>query len=142
MNRQLQHYTTPGIPGTNCRIFLYPAFECRHNMNYWERGEYLGLGPGASSFVAGRRFTTISNHAEYARRLANGQPVMEGSEFLTMEQSAHERLLLGLRTARGVDLRRFRQEFGDSCFSRLEATLGPLSDTGLLKCSRRVCEAD
>jgi oxygen-independent coproporphyrinogen-3 oxidase len=112
--------------------FSLPGFECRHNMNYWNRGEYLGLGPGASSFLSGKRFAIISNHAEYARRLANGQTVIESSEILALEQSAHERLLLGLRTARGVDLGSFRQEFGDSCFNRFQATLEPLSDRGLL----------
>jgi oxygen-independent coproporphyrinogen-3 oxidase len=112
--------------------FSLPGFECRHNLNYWVRGEYLGLGPGASSFVAGRRFRTISDHTEYALRLARDQSVVEGWEVLTPEQSAHERLLLGLRTARGVDLGRFRHECGDSSFNRLQATLGPLSDAGLL----------
>ncbi len=112
--------------------FSLPGFECRHNMNYWAQGEYLGLGPGASSFISGRRFHTISDHEEYARRLAHGQPVVAGSESLTMQQSAQERLLLGLRTSRGVDLRGFLQEFGHSSFNRLQATLEPLSDVGLL----------
>jgi oxygen-independent coproporphyrinogen-3 oxidase len=112
--------------------FSLPGFECRHNLNYWERGEYLGLGPSASSFVAGRRFRTIPDHTEYALRLARGQSVVEGWEVLTPEQSAHERLLLGLRTARGVDLGRFRHECGDSSYDRLQATLGPLRDAGLL----------
>lgn len=112
--------------------FSLPGFECRHNMNYWEQGEYLGLGPSASSFISGRRFNTVSDHEEYARRLEHDQPVVEDSEFLTREQSAHERLLLGLRTAQGVDLCRFRREFGDNSYNRLQVTLGPLSDAGLL----------
>ena len=36
--------------------FTLPGHECRHNMNYWDRGEYLGLGPGAWSFISGRRY--------------------------------------------------------------------------------------
>ncbi|HYA85549.1 MAG TPA: radical SAM family heme chaperone HemW [Nitrospirota bacterium] len=112
--------------------FSLPGRECRHNMNYWEQGEYLGLGPSAASFISRRRFHTVSDHQEYARRLACGQSVVEESETLTREQSAYERLLLGLRTAHGVDLPRFEREFGDSIFNRLLVTLGPLSDAGLL----------
>jgi putative oxygen-independent coproporphyrinogen III oxidase len=112
--------------------FSLSGLECRHNMNYWEQGEYLGLGPSASSFISRRRFHTVSNLEEYIRRLAGNRPIVEDSEILTMEQSAYERLLLGLRTAHGVDLRRFHQEFGDNTFNRLQATLGPLSDAGLL----------
>jgi len=112
--------------------FSLPGFECRHNMNYWMQGEYLGLGSSASSYIAGKRFHSVSDNAEYARRLASGQTVVEYSEFLTPEQSAYERLLLGLRTAQGVELRRFQQDFGDNTFNRLQASLGPLSDAGLI----------
>lgn len=112
--------------------FSLYGLECRHNMNYWEQGEYLGIGPSAASFISGRRFHTISNYEEYTRRLACDQSVVEDDEILTIEESAYERLLLGLRTAHGVDLRRFQQEFGDSTFSRLQISLGPLRDAGLL----------
>ncbi len=112
--------------------FSLPGLECRHNMNYWDQGEYLGLGPSAASLIAGRRFRNVSDHEEYAERLANDLTVVEDNEILTIEQSAYERLMLGLRTARGVDLCRFHQEFGDNCFNRLQVTLGPLCDAGLL----------
>jgi oxygen-independent coproporphyrinogen-3 oxidase len=52
--------------------FALPGFECRHNMNYWSRGEYLGIGPGAWSFLSGRRYHTIADTEEYARRLSSG----------------------------------------------------------------------
>ena len=113
--------------------FALPGFECRHNMNYWERGEYLGLGPSASSFVGGRRFDNISDHEEYARRLAKGQSAVVDCEYITPEQAARERLLLGLRTSRGVDLRRFHDEQGDNSFRRLQASMTPLSDAGLIR---------
>lgn len=113
--------------------FALPGFECRHNMNYWERGEYLGLGPGASSFVAGRRFDNISDHEEYARRLARRRSVIVDCEEVTTEQAARERLLLGLRTSRGVDLCRFHDEQGSNSFRRLQASLPPLSAAGLIR---------
>ena len=113
--------------------FALPGFECRHNMNYWERGEYLGLGPGASSYVAGKRFDNIPDHEEYARRLARGQSAIVDCEEVTAEQAARERLLLGLRTSRGVDLRRFHDEQGNNSFRRLQASLPALSDAGLIR---------
>lgn len=113
--------------------FSLPGLECRHNMNYWEQGEYLGLGPSASSFISQRRFHTVSDYEEYARRLAGDLPIVDNSEILTMEQSAYERLMLGLRTAHGVDLHRFHKEFGDKIFNRFQETLGPLNNAGLLR---------
>jgi oxygen-independent coproporphyrinogen-3 oxidase len=41
--------------------FSLPGYECRHNLNYWYRGEYLGLGPGAWSFMSGTRSANISD---------------------------------------------------------------------------------
>ena len=61
--------------------FSLPGLECRHNMNYWEQGEYLGLGPSASSFISRRRFHTVSDLEEYTRRLAGDEPIVEDSEI-------------------------------------------------------------
>jgi len=53
--------------------FARPGFRCRHNLNYWRRGEYLGLGAGAHSFIGGRR---LWNHArpDVYEEKAGGRP--------------------------------------------------------------------
>ncbi len=86
--------------------FSLPGFECRHNMNYWDRGEYIGLGPAAWSFIGGRRCCNVSDTAEYSRRLFAGSLPVEYEERPDKEQAEAERLMLGLRTGRGVDVQR------------------------------------
>jgi len=115
--------------------YSLPGFECRHNMNYWERGEYLGLGPGAWSFVLGKRYSTIADTAEYSRRVTSGRTSVDVHEIVGLEQSAREIVLLRLRTMKGLDLRRFGREYGPDLLLRLERNAVPLRERGLLHTS-------
>ncbi len=113
--------------------FAMPGFECRHNMNYWERGEYLGLGPGAWSFILGRRYHNITDTGEYARGLAEGISVVVDSERPGPEQASRETILLSLRTMKGIDLRLYRKEYGPRLSQQLETNMAPLVAAGLLE---------
>jgi oxygen-independent coproporphyrinogen-3 oxidase len=112
--------------------FSLPGFECRHNRNYWKRGEYLGLGPGASSFFAGKRQDTIADTSEYTRRLSQGLSAIEAEEVVGADSAARETILLGLRTSQGVDLRRFQRVYGTALLKRLQENTGALETAGLL----------
>jgi oxygen-independent coproporphyrinogen-3 oxidase len=116
--------------------FSLPGFICRHNMNYWERGEYLGLGPGAWSFISGRRYRTIADVREYSFRTNSGLPVIGEEEAATLRQAANETVMLGLRTVQGVDRVRYEQEFGADAAQRLEKNAAPLKQAGLIEESK------
>ena len=112
--------------------FSLPGYECRHNMNYWKRGEYVGLGPGAWSFISGRRYANIADTTEYVQRLSTGRTIIVEQEIVDSESSARETVLLSLRTTKGLDLSRFEQEFGPDLLRRLERNAVPLRNAGLL----------
>ena len=113
--------------------FSLPGFICRHNMNYWERGEYLGLGPGAWSFISGRRYHTIADVNEYCMRLNEGLSVVEDEEVPDLRQAANETVMLGLRTARGADRERYERLFGADTAQQLDKNAAPLKQGGLLE---------
>jgi oxygen-independent coproporphyrinogen-3 oxidase len=113
--------------------FSLPGYECRHNMNYWDRGEYLGLGPGAWSFISGTRYANISDTTEYSQRLSSGRSAVEARETIGLVPSARETILLGLRTMKGLDILRFELQFGPDLLNRLERNAVPLRDAGLLR---------
>ena len=81
-----------------------PGRECRHNLNYWRRGEYLGLGLGAHSYLCGRRFHNTSRMADYLREAERGRFVHHDEEVLSPRQCTEEWLFLGLRLSEGLDL--------------------------------------
>ncbi len=112
--------------------FSFPGFSCRHNLNYWNRGEYLGIGPGSASFIDEKRYENIADIDEYIRRLRNGCSIIAREEAVGIDAAAREYLLLGLRTAQGVDLCRVQQEFGTDFSKQLEKNITALEAAGLV----------
>lgn len=82
--------------------FARPGRESRHNAAYWRLVPYLGLGPGAHSYVPPVRSWNVRDWAEYSRRLARGEAVEEGREVLGEADIALEGVWLGLRSDVGL----------------------------------------
>ena len=112
--------------------FSLPGYACRHNMNYWRRGEYLGLGPGAWSFIDSKRYHAVADSREYFVRLNTGRSVVEGAEVIDRLQAVNETIMLGLRTAEGVDLDCFGRVFGAEALTKIKRNLIPLEQEGLI----------
>ncbi len=90
--------------------FAKPGFECRHNMRYWEGGEYLGLGPSAHSFIDNRRFANKPDLKTYIDQISRGiRPLIFDTE--SIESRMAEAIMLGLRTTRGINRQDFRRRF-------------------------------
>ena len=85
---------------------------CRHNLKYWQRAPYLGLGPSAHSYQSGTRWWNLRDIEGYCRAPAEGRPPVAGTETLTPEQVYLETILLGFRTRDGVDREIFRNRPG------------------------------
>lgn len=92
---------------------------CRHNLKYWEREEYLGLGLGAASFLSHTRFSNERDMEVYREQTRKGLCPVAGIEQLTQEEEKAEFMYLGLRCMKGVSKRRFQEYFGEDlevCF--------------------------
>lgn len=84
--------------------FAKKGFECRHNLNYWDNGEYLGLGPCAASYINGVRSRNLARTQEYAARVAAGKDVIVFKEKLSPEKAVREAAAIKIRTAAGIDV--------------------------------------
>jgi putative oxygen-independent coproporphyrinogen III oxidase len=78
------------------------AAQCRHNIIYWQGGDWWGAGPGAHSHVGGVRWWNVKHPAKYAAELAAGRSPAAGRETLSAEDRRVERVLLELRLAAGL----------------------------------------
>lgn len=114
--------------------FARPGYECSHNLAYWRGEEYIGLGPGAVSCVRGTRARNIEDINAYAKILAAGyQPWdQEETEYLTPGQQRSEYIMLGLRTAEGVDCRAFFEKFKISIQDIYGPIMAKYIDRGML----------
>jgi oxygen-independent coproporphyrinogen III oxidase len=89
-----------------------PGRECRHNINYWRNGSYIGLGAGAVSCVAGRRYAAIKDVELFCRRMAVGQEPWAEVEELGHEARFRETVIMGLRMTAGISIRELELRFG------------------------------
>ena len=95
--------------------FALPGCHSRHNSSYWDDTPYLGLGAGAHSYDGSvRRYNPHDLH-RYINAVLVGNTAFEQEE-LTRWERYDERVMLGLRTARGVDAGRLRRDFGDDAW--------------------------
>lgn len=88
------------------------GYECQHNLVYWHNRPYLGFGPGAVSYMEGRRWTNVKHPREYIRRVQAGEPLELEWERLTGWDAVAETLMLGLRLRAGVDLSALEARYG------------------------------
>jgi oxygen-independent coproporphyrinogen-3 oxidase len=84
----------------------------RHNLKYWTHDPYLGLGPAAHSFDGGRRWWNRRKLRQWQRDIDTDVRPVDGDEELTPGQLALETVILGLRSAAGIDLAAFERRFG------------------------------
>ncbi len=75
----------------------------RHNLKYWNGGEYLGFGPDASSDFGGRRFAIVRDLQAYIEGIRTGGQVLREVQEVPPRERAGEYLMMRLRTASGID---------------------------------------
>jgi oxygen-independent coproporphyrinogen-3 oxidase len=104
--------------------FARPGFRSRHNTSYWQGVPYLGLGPSAHSFNGAARQWNIANNALYIQSLQNDKVPFDAEE-LNAAQRLNEYIMISLRTAEGIDLKRLEKEFGIEALKAVESSLQP-----------------
>lgn len=113
-----------------------PTYRSQHNRKYWRHVPYLGFGPSAHSFAGGMRWWNERKIRPWERRLRSGERPIAGHEILTTEQLQLERLMLGLRTADGVDFDDLPGDGGRLWRQNLE-TIEALAGRGWLTVEQR-----
>ena len=111
-----------------------PGKECKHNIGYWQRKEYLGFGIGAASLYKENRYNNISDINKYIEVLTNNikensisnvgnssevenqvnilNSIVKNLQQLTERDRMEEFMFLGLRMMEGVSMEKFERYFG------------------------------
>ncbi|GAB4388949.1 MAG: radical SAM family heme chaperone HemW [Thermodesulfovibrionales bacterium] len=106
--------------------YALPGRQCRHNVNYWRRGPYTGLGAGAHSFDGRTRRANGPDIRGYIEALSEGRLPPAVSQETTWEDALKETVFLGLRMTEGVELQ------GPAAGAVMEAS-GGLIEEGLME---------
>ncbi len=126
------------------------SYEAQHNLTYWRNQPYLGVGPGAHSYLSKYRFANLNSPHGYIRQLENEHlqhkdngvltkaalrtaPAVETVEPIDRRLEMAETLMLGLRLDEGVGVAEFRRRFGETPAQAYDQTLVELHSDGLVE---------
>jgi len=102
---------TAGYDHYEISNWALPGRRSRHNLKYWRREPYLGLGAGAHSFDGKTRWANVHDSAKYVAMIEQGITTREQIEPVTPDQALEEEFFLGLRQLDGVDLARIERDY-------------------------------
>lgn len=141
------HMAQAGYRHYEISNWAQPNMLSRHNLTYWRNEPYLGVGPGAHSYLCKRRFFNIKSPREYTRRMQaaavparaatpidaiGAVPVVEDVERIDAPLEMAETLMMGLRLDVGVSIDGFANRFGAPPSRYYAAAIADLTALGLL----------
>ncbi len=86
--------------------------ECKHNLGYWERKDYLGIGLGSASLIDNTRYKNTDDLLFYLEHSSDLSVIRESVEELSLKEQMEEFMFLGLRKMEGVSVTEFKNTFG------------------------------
>ena len=91
--------------------FSKKGMASRHNLKYWNGGEYLGFGPDASSDFAGKRFAIVRDVHAYIQGIQQNGQVLREIQDVPQRERAGEYLMMRLRTANGIQREEYEKRY-------------------------------
>lgn len=110
-----------------------PGRQSRHNLKYWQDGEWLAFGCGASGTRDGVRWRNLASTEEYVERIAAGGEVVAERRVLSRDDRVAEALFMGLRLVDGVVLADLERRYDVDVWIRYGARLRDMVEAGILR---------
>lgn len=120
----IDHLTESGFEHYEISNFAKPGMHSRHNSNYWDGVNYLGIGPSAHSFNGKSRQWNISNNSKYINEIGLKKIPAE-TELLSTENRINEYIMTSLRTSKGMNLQSIEKNFGSDYSNEIYNGLEP-----------------
>lgn len=119
-----------------------PGLRSKHNLKYWLRDPYFGIGAGAHSFDGKMRWANADDPAGYSAALSAGRLPVEQKEVLSEEQAFDEEFFLGLRLLDGIDVAALEPRYNTALWNSVRNRIDVLVQRGLVEWRReRLCLA-
>lgn len=105
-NHAIDYLTKHGFEHYEISNFTKPSYRCIHNLNYWNRGEYIGAGAGAHSFINNKRTSNITDVIKYINSIESNVMPVEQSNVISPHEALKEFIFLGLRKIEGINIKK------------------------------------
>ena len=113
--------------------FAKTGYESKHNKAYWQRKPFKGFGMGACSFDGVSRQSNEKNLIKYMTQAEKGESLISFHETLTRKQSWLEKIMLGLRQTRGINIQECMTELEHDEHTYITAQIEELASRKLIK---------
>jgi len=117
--------------------FALPDYLCKHNLNYWDRGEYYGAGLGAHSFIDHKRFYNTGDPEFYINALTENKSPVQETEQITDDKAIAETFFLGLRKTGGINLKTVSESYKKDLVRLYQKEIKELEEAGLIEYNSR-----
>ena len=135
----IAHLRAEGYLHYEISNFALPGSFSRHNLNYWDRGDYYGAGAGAHSFVNNTRWYNTADLDRYLRLVSEKKPPVEHSDEITPEKAISEAIFLGLRKTEGINVEAFSKRYGENILTIYEKEIKEMQEAGLIETGYSEC---
>ncbi len=113
--------------------FAKQGKECKHNLNIWSGQDYIGFGASSHSRFGSIRYNNINNLEKYIELISSNKDVKENVSQLSSNDLLNERILLNLRTTKGIDLVKMNNDFSINFVENFRTNINKLRDAKLIK---------
>ena len=113
-----------------------PGYESQHNLTYWRNEQYYGIGLGAAGYLNNIRYKNTTNLSQYLERAF----IYEKEEVSKRDKMVYQ-VMLNLRTNEGLNIERFKKEFGINLLKTKSYALEQLTKAGLIVVDKNVITA-
>ena len=138
-NHTIDYLASKGYVHYEISNFAMPGYSCRHNLNYWDRGEYYGIGVGAHSFVKDTRFYNADDLEDYLKAVSEKVSPVKEREVITEEKTLSEAVFLGLRKTGGINAESFFKRYKINILSHYKDELADMQEKGLIEITNSEC---
>jgi oxygen-independent coproporphyrinogen III oxidase len=128
-----QSLTAAGYVHYEISNYALRGWRSRHNLHYWQHGEYLGFGAGAHAYLDGYRTENERLPGRYIRSIVERGSAVCTSERIDRERRMREGLMVGLRLREGIDLEAFAHNYGVPLETVYAAPIAELRRAGYLQ---------
>lgn len=135
----IDYLTSAGYLHYEISNFSLPGYQCRHNLNYWDRGEYYGAGLGAHSFLNETRFHNTDNIDEYLELISENKSAVKGPESITGDMALSEAIFLGLRKTGGINIETITKRYNVNILNIFHKEIEDLRAAGLIEITSSEC---
>lgn len=123
---------TKGFKQYEISNYAKDGYTSKHNLNYWNQGEYIGVGSGASSFIDGTRYKNIEDIEKYILNINSNSTVIKEKEQLDKLDLMKEYVILNLRKTSGIVINNFFSKFDTNIFEIFGIELKELKEKELI----------